>query len=127
MSVPEELQYTAEHEWVTLHGSTATVGITEHAANALGDVVYVSPPEVGAAVTAEEPCGELESTKSVSDLFAPVTGEVTEVNADVVDDPGLINSDPYGGGWLFKVRLDGDAPGGLLSAEEYTQLIKADS
>lgn len=126
MSVPEELQYTAEHEWVAVNDGIATVGITEHAANALGDVVYVQLPEVGKPVTAEDPCGELESTKSVSDLFAAVTGEVTEVNHDVVDDPGLINTDPYGGGWLFKARLDGD-PDDLLSAEEYTQLIKADS
>jgi glycine cleavage system H protein len=124
MTVPEELRYTAEHEWVALDGSVASVGITEHAAEALGDVVYVSPPAVGATVTAGEPCGEIESTKSVSDLYAPVDGEVTEVNAEVEDDPGQVNTDPYGSGWIFKVRLSGDSPSDLLSAEEYTALIK---
>jgi glycine cleavage system H protein len=124
MTVPEELQYTTEHEWVAIDGSVATVGITEHAAEALGDVVYVSPPAAGAKVTAGEPCGEIESTKSVSDLYAPVDGEVTEVNADIEEDPGQVNTDPYGAGWLFKVRLDGDAPGDLLSAEQYGELIK---
>jgi glycine cleavage system H protein len=124
MTVPEELQYTTEHEWVAIDGSVATVGITEHAAEALGDVVYVSPPAAGAKVTAGDPCGEIESTKSVSDLYSPVDGEVTEVNADIEEDPGQINTDPYGAGWLFKVRLEGDAPGDLLSAEQYSELIK---
>ncbi|HEY2578630.1 MAG TPA: glycine cleavage system protein GcvH [Streptosporangiaceae bacterium] len=124
MTVPEELQYTTEHEWVTIDGPVATVGITEHAAEALGDVVYVSPPAAGAKVTAGEPCGEIESTKSVSDLYSPVDGEVTEVNPDIEEDPGQVNTDPYGAGWLFKVRLDGDAPADLLSAEQYSDLIK---
>lgn len=124
MTVPEELQYTTEHEWVAIDGSVATVGITEHAAEALGDVVYVSPPAAGAKVTAGEACGEIESTKSVSDLYSPVDGEVTEVNADVEEDPGQINTDPYGAGWLFKVRLEDGAPGDLLSAEQYSELIK---
>ena len=126
MTVPEELRYTAEHEWVALDGSVASIGITEHAAEALGDVVYVSPPAVGAAVTAGEPCGEIESTKSVSDLYSPVDGEVTEVNSEVEDDPGQVNTDPYGTGWLFKVRVSG-APADLLSPEEYSALIKDDS
>ena len=124
MTVPEELRYTAEHEWVAINGSVASVGITDHAQRALGDVVYVSVPEPGSRVTAGEPCGEVESTKSVSDLYSPVDGEVTEVNPEVDDDPGLVNSDPYGAGWLMKVRLDDDGtePAGLLSAEEYTAL-----
>ena len=126
MTVPEQLRYTAEHEWVSIDGSVATVGITEHAAEALGDVVYVSPPASGATVTAGEPCGEIESTKSVSDLYSPVDGEVTEVNADVEDDPGQVNADPYGSGWLFKVQVSGE-PADLLSAEEYTALIKDSS
>jgi glycine cleavage system H protein len=123
MTVPEQLRYTAEHEWVSIDGSVATVGITEHAAEALGDVVYVSPPASGATVTAGEPCGEIESTKSVSDLYSPVDGEVTEVNAEVEDDPAQVNADPYGSGWLFKVQVSGE-PTDLLSAEEYTALIK---
>jgi glycine cleavage system H protein len=125
-TVPEQLQYTAEHEWVAIDGQLATVGITEHAANALGDVVYVSPPAPGVKVTAGEPCGEIESTKSVSDLYAPVDGEVTDVNLDVEEDPGQVNADPYGAGWLFKVRLDDEPPGDLLSAEQYAELTKDD-
>ena len=123
MTVPEQLRYTAEHEWVSIDGSVATVGITEHAAEALGDVVYVSPPASGATVTAGEPCGEIESTKSVSDLYSPVDGEVTEVNPEVEDDPAQVNADPYGSGWLFKVQVSGE-PTDLLTAEEYTALIK---
>ncbi|HEY2239114.1 MAG TPA: glycine cleavage system protein GcvH, partial [Streptosporangiaceae bacterium] len=92
MSVPAELRYTAEHEWVALNGTTATVGITDFAAKALGDVVYVSLPAEGASVTAEDACGEVESTKSVSDLYSPVDGQVTEINGDLDDDPGLVNS-----------------------------------
>jgi glycine cleavage system H protein len=129
MTVPEELHYTPEHEWVSLTGSTASVGITDHAQNALGDVVYVSVPTPGSKVAAGEPCGEIESTKSVSDLYCPVDGEVTEVNPEIEENPGLINSDPYGAGWLFKVALpasDGELPPGLLSAAEYEELIKDD-
>jgi len=126
-TVPEQLQYTAEHEWVSITGQLATVGITEHAANALGDVVYVSPPAPGTKVTAGEPCGEIESTKSVSDLYSPVDGEVTDVNADVEEDPGQVNADPYGAGWLFKVRLDDEPLGDLLSAEQYAELTKNDA
>ena len=114
---PQELRYTEEHEWVRTEGSRARVGITDFAQDALGDVVYVDLPEVGSAVTAGETCGEVESTKSVSDLYAPVTGEVVEINDDVVSDPALINSDPYGAGWLFKVAVTEEGP--LMSAEEY--------
>jgi glycine cleavage system H protein len=126
MTVPEQLRYTAEHEWVAIDGQTASVGITEHAADALGDVVYVSPPTPGTKVTAGEPCGEIESTKSVSDLYSPVDGEVTDVNTDIEDDPGQVNSDPYGAGWLFKVRLDNEPPSDLLTAEQYAELISAE-
>jgi glycine cleavage system H protein len=125
MTVPDELSYTPEHEWVSISGSTASVGITDHAQRALGDVVFVSLPAPGTKVTAGEPCGEVESTKSVSDLYSPVDGEVTEVNAEIDDDPGLVNSDPYGAGWLFKVQLtaeDEQTPPGLLSAQEYERL-----
>lgn len=127
MTVPQQLRYTAEHEWVAIDGGTASVGITEHAADALGDVVYVSPPAPGTKVTAGEPCGEIESTKSVSDLYSPVDGEVTDVNADIEDDPGQVNSDPYGAGWLFKVRLDDEPPSDLLSAEQYAELVSGES
>jgi glycine cleavage system H protein len=125
MSIPDELRYTAEHEWVAIKGSLASVGITDFAQRALGDVVYVSVPAPGSRVTAGEPCGEVESTKSVSDIYSPVDGEVTEVNADLDDDPALVNSDPYGAGWLMKVRLDPEEdPSGLLTAEEYAELTK---
>ncbi|GGT74652.1 glycine cleavage system protein GcvH [Streptomyces althioticus] len=119
MSNPQQLRYSKEHEWLSAaEDGVSTVGITEHAANALGDVVFVQLPEVGDTVSAGETCGELESTKSVSDLYSPVSGEVTEVNEDVVNDPALVNSAPFEGGWLFKVRIT-DEPADLLSASEY--------
>ena len=125
MSIPDELRYTAEHEWVAVSGSTASVGITDYAQQALGDVVYVSVPAPGTRVTAGEPCGEVESTKSVSDIFSPVDGEVSEVNADLEDDPALVSSDPYGAGWLMRIQLDDpDNDSGLLSADEYADLTK---
>ncbi|WP_030258252.1 glycine cleavage system protein GcvH [Streptomyces violens] len=120
MSNPQQLRYSKEHEWLSAaEDGVSTVGITEHAANALGDVVYAQLPEVGDTVTAGESCGELESTKSVSDLYSPVDGEVTEINEDVANDPSLVNSAPFEGGWLFKVKLSGE-PEDLLSADEYT-------
>jgi glycine cleavage system H protein len=125
MSIPENLMYTAEHEWVAIEGGVASVGITDFAQQALGDVVYVSVPAAGTEVTAGEPCGEVESTKSVSDIYSPVDGEVLESNPEIDDDPGLVNTDPYGAGWLLKIRLSDDAePAGLLTAEEYTALTK---
>ncbi|MEW1645449.1 glycine cleavage system protein GcvH [Streptomyces sp. NPDC091219] len=120
MSNPQQLRYSKEHEWLSVaEDGVSTVGITEYAANALGDVVYAQLPDVGSTVTAGESCGELESTKSVSDLYSPVGGEVTEINEDVVNDPSLVNSAPFEGGWLFKVRVT-EEPGDLLSADEYT-------
>ncbi|WP_329301754.1 glycine cleavage system protein GcvH [Streptomyces sp. NBC_00659] len=120
MSNPQQLRYSKEHEWLSVaEDGVATVGITEFAANALGDVVYAQLPAVGDTVTAGESCGELESTKSVSDLYSPVDGEVVEANQDVVDDPALVNSAPFEGGWLFKVRVAGE-PEDLMSADEYT-------
>ncbi|MBT2539874.1 glycine cleavage system protein GcvH [Streptomyces sp. ISL-44] len=122
MSNPQQLRYSKEHEWLSdAEGGVATVGITEFAANALGDVVYAQLPEVGDTVTAGETCGELESTKSVSDLYSPVSGEVVESNQDVVDDPALVNTAPFEGGWLFKVRV-AEEPADLLSADEYAKL-----
>lgn len=114
--VQSGLRYSAEHEWIT-DGSPATVGISEVAADALGEIVYVDLPEVGAAVSIGEACGEVESTKSVSEIFSPVSGEVVEVNGAVVSDPSIVNSDAYGAGWLFKVAVSEEGP--LLSAEEY--------
>ncbi|MFJ9470280.1 glycine cleavage system protein GcvH [Streptomyces caniferus] len=123
MSNPQQLRYSKEHEWLSgAEEGVSTVGITEHAANALGDVVYVQLPEVGATVAAGETCGELESTKSVSDLYSPVDGEIAEINEDVVNDPSLVNSTPFEGGWLFKVKISGE-PGELLSADEYAAFI----
>lgn len=116
--VQSGLRYSAEHEWIN-DESPAVVGVSEVAADALGEVVYVDLPAIGTALTAGEACGEIESTKSVSDLFAPVTGEVVEVNEAVVADPSLVNSDPYGAGWLFKVTVQSEGP--LLSAEAYAE------
>ena len=120
-AIPTELQYTAEHEWLTT-GDPATIGVTANAAEALGDVVYLELPEVGAQVTAGAVCGEIESTKSVSELYSPVTGTVVEVKEDVVADPALVNSDPYGRGWLLRVEVV--ATGALLSAQEYAELVE---
>lgn len=128
MSVPAELKYTAEHEWVAIEGETATIGITDFAAQALGDVVFVSLPAVGAAVTAGDPCGEVESYKSVSELYCPVSGEVTAINEELNDDPALINAEPYNLGWIFRVRLEAGAEAaGLLSAAEYEELTASAS
>ena len=115
-----DLRYTAEHEWVAVDGDVATVGITAYAADKLGDVVYVDLPKTGSSVAAGKVVGEIESTKSVGELFAPVEGEVVESNQAVVDDPTLVNSDPYGTGWLIKVRFT-ELPE-LLDAEQYAKL-----
>jgi glycine cleavage system H protein len=131
MSIPAELSYTPEHEWVSVEGTVASVGITAYAAQQLGDVVYVSLPPVGTAVTAGEPCGEVESVKSVSDLYSPVDGEVTEINGELEDDPSLVNAEPYTSGWMFRVRVAQDGggeaalPPDLLSAAEYEELTRS--
>jgi glycine cleavage system H protein len=123
LEYPEDLHYTAEHEWVRSGGDGASavrVGITSYAQDALGDVVYVTLPEVGATVTAGDACGEVESTKSVSDLFAPLSGEVTAHNDALEATPELVNSDPYGDGWLFELTVsDAAALDGLLDAAAY--------
>ncbi len=120
---PEDLRYTPEHEWVRDpgdHEGAVRVGITDHAQQALGDIVYVDLPEVGSTVEAGSPCGELESTKSVSDVYAPVTGRVVAVNDALEATPELVNSDPYSGGWLFEVTPDDDqAVAALLDAAAY--------
>jgi len=120
MSIPEDLSYTKEHEWLRIADGEATVGVTAFAAESLGDVVFVQLPEVGETITLGETCGEIESTKSVSELYAPATGEVTAVNEDIEDSPELVNSDPYGAAWLFTVRTD--SLGELLDAAAYAEL-----
>ena len=122
MSVPEELQYTRSHEWVRREGETATVGITDHAQDELGDVVFVELPEVGATFGAGEAFGAVESVKAVSDLYAPVGGEVVEVNGALEEAPEKINEDPYGDGWILKLRASGE--GNLLTAQEYEQFLE---
>lgn len=122
---PEELSYTDDHEWVTiapgadLPSEPVRVGITSVAVEALGELVFIELPEVGSTVTVGQSCGEVESTKTVSDLFPPVSGEVTAVNSAAVDEPGLVNSEPYEGGWLFEVRPT--VAGELLTAAEYAE------
>jgi glycine cleavage system H protein len=126
VKIPDELRFTAEHEWVNEpSGGVVRVGITDFAQDALGDIVYVQLPEVGSEVTAGDAFGEVESTKSVSEIYAPLTGEVTAVNQAVVDSPETINSGPYGAGWLVEIRLtDPEAFGSLLDADGYGQLTK---
>jgi len=116
-----ELKYSAEHEWVAVDGDPVTVGITDYAAEALGDVVFVDVPEVGSDVSAGSAIGEVESTKSVSDLFSPVTGTVSEVNEAITESPELVNSDPFGHGWLFKVA-GGQLDDELMDRDAYLKL-----
>ena len=122
MSVPEELQYTRSHEWVRTEDDTATIGITDHAQEELGDIVYVELPEVGVAFEGGEAFGTVESVKAVSDLYTPVGGEVVEVNATLDDSPEKINDDPYGEGWIVKLRVSDE--GDLLSASDYEQFLE---
>ncbi len=120
MADQSQLQYTAEHEWVLVDGSVATIGITAYAAEKLGDIVFVDLPKVGAAIAEGKVVGEIESTKSVGELYAPVNGTVVEANDAVVASPELVNSDPFGAGWLIKVEFE--ALPALLSFDEYAQL-----
>jgi glycine cleavage system H protein len=122
-NIPADLQYTKEHEWVapTSTAGTIRMGITDFAQSALGDIVYVQMPKVGDAVIADKVCGEVESTKSVSEIFSPVTGTVVTVNDSLANTPELVNSDPYGAGWLAEISVDG-APAALLSAAEYSAI-----
>jgi glycine cleavage system H protein len=106
MSLPEDLKYAETHEWLRIDGTIGTVGITDHAQAELTDIVYVELPQVGAKVTAKKPAAVVESVKAASDIYSPVSGEVTEINSDLESNPGLVNSGPYTEGWLFKVRLE---------------------
>jgi glycine cleavage system H protein len=121
MANPTHLQYTKEHEWIALDGDVATVGITKYAADALGEIVYVDLPKVGSATTYMKICGEIESTKSVGELYAPMDGEVVDVNSALSNSPDAINSDPFGEGWLVKIRYT-QLPE-LLSSTEYDALV----
>ncbi len=125
LSYPEDLRYTTDHEWVRIGADgTARIGITAYAQNALGDVVYVSLPQVGQAVVAGESCGEVESTKSVSDVYAPLDGEVTAANEGLDSTPELVNSDPYGEGWMFEMSVADSAElDGLLDAAAYRETL----
>lgn len=124
-NVPTDLRYTREHEWAKLEGDgRITVGITDYAQDQLGDIVFLDLPGVGDGVTGGEPLGEIESTKSVSDLYSPVTGTVAEINLEARDNPAVINQDPYGEGWMLRLAPDDPAEyQGLLKAEEYERLI----
>jgi glycine cleavage system H protein len=125
LSIPDDLQYTKSHEWVRMEGDTATIGITDHAQEELGDVVFVELPEVGSTIEAGDSFGTVESVKAVSDLYTPVGGEVVEVNSSLEDAPEKINDDPYGEGWIVKLRTSEEAD--LLSPEEYEKIVEEES
>ena len=125
MEFPEDLKYTREHEWVSIDGSVATIGTTDHAQEQLGDVVFVELPSVGDRVEKADAFGVVESTKAVSDVYAPLSGEVSEVNDDLPDNPELINEDPYGDGWMVKITLGDKADlEDLMTADEYRKFIE---
>ena len=124
MAHPNDRVYSKEHEWVLVDGDVATIGISEFAQDQLGEVVYVDMPGVGDVLSAGDSFGEIESVKSVSELFAPVSGEIVEINSALDDSPETVNSDPHGAGWMIKVRMESDADlSSLLSAEEYDAFI----
>jgi glycine cleavage system H protein len=125
MNVPEDLKYSSDHEWIRVEGDRIHIGITDYAQDALGDVVFVQVPEQGAAVAAGASISEVESTKSVSDIYAPVAGTIVEVNDDLDTSPERLNSDPYGDGWICVIQVDDAAAlGALLDAEAYRKLIE---
>ncbi len=126
-NVPEDLHYSKDHEWIRVEGDVGTIGITDHAQNSLGDVVYVELPKVGESFAAHESFGSVESVKAVSEIFTPVGGEITEVNESLQDEPEKVNTDPYGDGWMIRVRMSN--PGevdSLLNAVEYEDFTKAE-
>jgi|TARA_B100001964_G_C14173792_1_gene572806 glycine cleavage system H protein len=125
MENPKELKYTKEHEWVKIENDIATIGITDFAQNALTDIVFVELPEIGKTVTQNKTAATIESVKSVSDIFAPVSGEIIRINEQLKDHPEIINNDPYNKGWLFKIKLaDKNELNSMISAEEYTKIIE---
>lgn len=125
MNVPSNLKYTKDHEWVSITGSTVRVGITEYAQDALGDIVYIQLPDIGSTVEMHQGLGEIESTKSVNDVYAPVSGTVSIVNDALSSAPELLNTDPYGEGWICEIEVSTLNEAGLMTAEEYSALIGA--
>ncbi|HKQ99044.1 MAG TPA: glycine cleavage system protein GcvH [Pyrinomonadaceae bacterium] len=126
-NVPEDLHYSKDHEWIRVEGDVGTIGITDYAQNSLGDVVYVELPRVGESFTAHESFGSVESVKAVSEIFTPVSGEVTEVNESLQDEPEKVNTDPYGDGWMVRVRISNSGEvDKLMSAAEYEDFTKAE-
>jgi len=123
MTIPADLKYTKEHEWVRIEGDTATFGISDHAQEALGDIVFVELPDIGRTIDAGEAYAVVESVKAVSDVYAPVGGEVIEVNETLEDEPELVNTDPYGAGWIAKIRI-GEGQVELLNDDEYTTFLE---
>lgn len=126
-NTPAELKYLASHEWARIEGDIAVVGITDHAQEALGDLVYIELPDVGDELKAGDEAGVVESVKAASDIYAPLTGEVVEVNSALVDSPEMVNSDPYNDGWMYKIRIaDAAEIDDLLSAEDYDAAVEAE-
>jgi glycine cleavage system H protein len=123
MNIPEDLHYTSDHEWVKVSGSTVRIGITDYAQDALGDVVFIQLPAVGSSVSAHDSFSEIESTKSVNDVYAPVAGTVSAVNDELNSSPELLNSDPYGRGWICEIEAGSIDTSTLLSAAQYRELI----
>lgn len=124
MNIPSDLYYTKEHEWILVEDDIATIGITDYAQQELGDVVYVELPEEGQTLEAEDEFGSVESVKAVSEIYAPISGEVTEVNSDLEDNPELVNEDPYGDAWMIRIRMSDESQlDDLLTAEQYQEYI----
>jgi len=124
---PEDLHYTQSHEWVRIDGDVGTIGITDYAQKELGEIVYLEMPEVGHVFNADEEFGTVESVKAVSELFTPVSGEIVEVNKAAIAEPGIVNDDPFGDGWLIKMKLSTDEEvGKLMSAEAYSAYVQAE-
>ena len=125
MNTPNDIKYTKEHEWVSLDGETATNGITDYAQSQLGDIVFVEFPDINSKINQNETFGVIEAVKTVADLFAPVSGEIIEVNSSLEDSPNFINSDPYGSGWIIKVKIkDSNEYNGLMSSDVYEEHIQ---
>lgn len=123
---PDDRRYTTSHEWVRIDGDVGTIGITDHAQKELGEIVYLELPEVGHVFNADEEFGTVESVKAVSELFSPLAGEIVEVNQGAVAEPGIVNDDPFGDGWLIRVKLSTDEVDKLMSAEEYEEYVRAE-